>query len=144
MEPLCPSAPATAEGARVFGVVRGEAGARRVAYLTETTPVTKEIVAAAAPASPNEVLRTAATCAGGRCRHFDGQDCTLVTRIAAMLPPAVGRPPPCAIRRECRWWRQEGVRACLRCPQVVTEGRAASAEMAMAAAPPGGAGAAPP
>jgi len=27
----------------------------------------------------------------------------------------------CAIRRDCRWWLQEGKSACLRCPQVVTD-----------------------
>ena len=136
MESLCPSAPAHAEGARVFGLVRGEPGARRVAYLTETTGMTDEIAAAVAPAMPNEVQRTAASCAGCRSRHFDGQDCTLASRIAAMLPPVVGKPPPCAIRAECRWWRQEGLRACLRCPQVVTAGRAETIEMAVAAEPP--------
>jgi hypothetical protein len=136
MEPLCPSAPADAEGARVFGLVRGETGTRRVAYLTEATDMTEALAAAVAPALPNEVLRTAASCAGCRCRHFDGQDCTLASRIATMLPPVVGRPPPCAIRPQCRWWRQEGLRACLRCPQVVTAGRAESMEMAIAAEPP--------
>ena len=136
MERLCPSAPATAQGARVFGVVGGRPGARRVAYLEQTIDVTDGIVAATAPVSPNEVLRTSAACAGDGCSHFDGRNCTLVSRITALLAPAVDRPPPCAIRRDCRWWHQEGVSACLRCPQVVTASRAETAEMERAAAPP--------
>jgi hypothetical protein len=29
--------------------------------------------------------------------------------------------PPCPIRRECRWWQQEGKAACMRCPQIITD-----------------------
>jgi len=32
----------------------------------------------------------------------------------------VSKPPRCAIRSDCQWWHQEGVSACLRCPQVLT------------------------
>jgi hypothetical protein len=32
----------------------------------------------------------------------------------------VSKPPRCAIRSQCQWWHQEGVSACLRCPQVLT------------------------
>jgi hypothetical protein len=28
--------------------------------------------------------------------------------------------PACNIRAECRWFRQEGRAACLRCPQIMT------------------------
>jgi len=68
-----------------------------------------------------EVLRLAAPCAEARCRHFAGHRCTLATRIVGQLPAVAGRAPPCALRPTCRWWNQEGVAACLRCPQVVTE-----------------------
>lgn len=136
MSLLCPSAPASASDARVFGLVRGQAEARRVAYLTDPIPMTGEIEASVSPATPNEVLRTTAPCAGKGCLHFDGKDCTLITRIAAMLPAVVERPPPCTIRKDCRWWHQEGVAACLRCPQVVTASSGSSTEFAAAAMPP--------
>jgi len=38
-----------------------------------------------------------------------------------MLDPVVSALPRCAIRPVCRWFRQEGRAACLRCPQVATE-----------------------
>jgi hypothetical protein len=74
----------------------------------------------AAPLKPTEVFRLAATCAEHKCPHFDGADCRLATRVAKMLPPVVDSLPPCVIRKECRWFSQEGAAACMRCPQVTT------------------------
>ena len=106
----------------MIGIAAGdEGGPPRVAYLEAPLPVTPEILVATAPVAPNRVLRTAAACAEGACGHYDGHACTLATRLVAALDPAVDRPPPCAIRAHCRWWRQEGKAACLRCPIVVTD-----------------------
>jgi hypothetical protein len=50
---LCPSAQPEWQGALVFGVQTGTpAVGLRVGYLTEALPVTPEILAAAAPATP--------------------------------------------------------------------------------------------
>lgn len=133
---LCPSASAAAEGSVVIGVVLGTRAAPRVAYVEAPIPVTPEIVARTAPVPPNQVLRTAATCAERACHHFDGKDCTLAARIVARLDPVVDRPPPCAIRPRCRWWRQEGRAACARCPEVVTESVPHSEAFREAAMPP--------
>lgn len=134
---LCPSAPAGADDSIVFGVVLGDGAAPRVAYLAEPLPVTPQLLERTAPVEPNEVLRTAAPCAEGGCRHFDGASCTLASRFVDLLDAVVERPPPCSIRPRCRWWKQEGRAACDRCPQVVTESRAASAAFRRAAEPPG-------
>jgi hypothetical protein len=80
----------------------------------------------AAPALPEgvvaaEVFRFAAVCAEGACKHFVGRRCRLAAKVAANLKPVVSAPPRCAIRPSCRWWNQEGIAACLRCPQIVTE-----------------------
>ena len=137
--PVCPSAPATAEGGVVFGVVRGDIKTRRVAYLTETVRVTTDILAATAPASANEVLRTAAPCAETGCQHFDGRNCALVQRMVTLLPVVVGSLPQCGIRPHCRWWQQEGPNACVRCPQVVTASPSGSEQWVRFATPPRGA-----
>ena len=55
-----------------------------------------------------------------KCPHFDGADCRLATRVAKMLPPVVDSLPPCVIRKECRWFAQEGAAACMRCPEITT------------------------
>jgi hypothetical protein len=118
---LCPSTRPEMEGSAVFGVVGGTGTQPRVAYLLDLQPVTAEILALAQPAEPTEVFRFASPCAGGACKHFDGSNCRLATRIVQMLPRVVERLPPCHIRPNCRWWQQEGKAACARCPQIVSE-----------------------
>jgi len=121
---LCPSADSIGPDAQVFGVLTGSsAGGLQVGYLTEALPATPELLASAAPAKPTQIFRAAAPCAERGCKHFDGTNCQLAKRIAAMLDPVVSALPRCAIRRTCRWFHQEGRAACLRCPQVATEQR---------------------
>ncbi|WP_193540108.1 hypothetical protein [Rhodopila globiformis] len=123
---LCPSSQPNHPDARVFGVQTGHSPETfRVGYLTEAHPVTRDLLAQAGEALPTEVLRIAAPCI--RCSHHDGIGCRLATRVATMLPPVVGAMPRCAIRPDCLWFRQEGKAACVRCPQVVTIARGATA-----------------
>jgi len=89
-------------------------------YLDQPLPATPEVLALAASLKPTEVFRLAATCAEHKCPHFDGADCRLAARIVRMLPPAVDALPPCTIRRDCRWFSQEGAAACRRCPEITT------------------------
>ncbi|MBK8457982.1 MAG: nitrogen fixation protein [Phyllobacteriaceae bacterium] len=118
----CPSAQPGMSDAVVLGVVEtGADGRQRVAYVEAPVPLTPELAAIAAPASAGKVLRLAAKCAGGQCAHFDGHDCSLVKRVASMLPEAARKAPPCFLRRTCRWFTQEGVDACFRCEMIVTE-----------------------
>ena len=121
---LCPSAQPGEPGARVFGVqTMGAESRRQVAYLTEAIPVTPEVLALSGPADAPEVLRIAAPCMNGACANFEGGACGLAGRIARMLDPVVGALPRCAIRPACRWFREQGPAACVRCPQVVTNSR---------------------
>jgi len=120
----CPSITSFSPDAQIFGVLTGSATAGfQVGYLTEALPATPGLLAAAVPAKPAEVFRAAAPCMESGCKHFDGANCQLVQRLAAMLDPVVRTVPRCAIRSTCRWFRQEGREACLRCPQVATERR---------------------
>ena len=117
----CPSARPEMRGSAAFGVVQGTVEQPRVGFLEQAVPVTEELLALSGPVAPTEVFRFAAPCAAKACQHFDGGDCRLATRIVQHLPAVVSDLPPCAIRDACRWWLQEGVEACLRCPLVVTE-----------------------
>ena len=115
----CPSAQPSAD-AVVIGVVTGAGQERRIGYLTEPQAATERVLELAAPAVPTEVFRLASPCMGEGCKHFAGGACTLVQRVVASLDPVVSALPPCRIRPVCRWFRQEGPDACVRCPQVIT------------------------
>jgi hypothetical protein len=92
----------------------------RIVYLNEILPATDDVLSLSAPLKPTEVFRLAATCAEHKCPHFDGTYCRLATRIVEMLPAVVDTLPPCTIRKDCRWFSQEGAAACQRCPEITT------------------------
>jgi hypothetical protein len=120
MQKLCPSAQPGMDNCRVLGIVEQEGPTPRIVYLNEILPATLEVLAMSAPLKPTEVFRLSATCAEHKCPHFDGADCRLATRIVKMLPEAVDALPPCTIRKDCRWFSQEGGAACKRCPEITT------------------------
>lgn len=134
----CPSVQPDTPGAHVFAVVGGTATEPEVSYLDEAVPVTPDIWAMTAPLNPAEVMRIAGPCAMSKaCMHFDETrtKCRLAIRTVKLAPVMVSKPPRCAIRRTCMWWSQEGVSACLRCPQVVTNDAGASARVVATANP---------
>lgn len=132
---LCPSARVEVENSTVFGIISGTVEEPRVTYLKNPLPVTDEIITLSEPVTPTEVFRIAAPCAQNGCQHFDGRNCGLATRVSQNLPEAVESLPLCSIRRDCRWWQQEGKTACMRCPQVVTDHYTPSEIMRKVAAP---------
>lgn len=132
---VCPSAQPDMEGAVAFGVVGGTAEEPVVSYLTEPQPVTDQLLALTEPVAPTEVFRFAAPCAESGCQHFDGATCQLGRKLAENVPQAVPRLPPCRIRPTCRWWKEQGGKACMRCPVVVTTHYRPSAALRDAANP---------
>jgi hypothetical protein len=119
---LCPSAQPTWEGSIAIAVVDGGSADPHVIPLKNPQPVSAELLALTAPVRPTEVLRFAAPCAKHLCRHFVGDVCTLIERAIENINTETPVVPYCRIRTVCRWWRQEGKAACIRCSQVVTEG----------------------
>ena len=117
----CPSAQPNMPGAQVLGVVARTAEGPRVAYLNTSLAISDELLQSTEPVSPLRVLRVAARCEQEHCSHYDGQVCTLASRIVATLAEVTDGLPPCVIRNSCRWFAEQGKSACLRCPQIVTE-----------------------
>ena len=122
----CPSAQPDMGQIVVFGVVGGTVTEPRVGYLKELQPATDDVLALANPASPTEVFRLSAPCAGVECKHFDGSQCQLGQRLVSQLWPVIRELPVCRLRPTCRWWHEQGRNACYRCPQIVTETHQAS------------------
>ena len=120
MQKLCPSAQPGMDQCRVLGVVNRDGPTPTLEYLNQHLPATPEVLAMAAPLKPTEVFRLAATCAEDKCPHYDGADCRLATRVVQILPAVVDSLPPCIIRKDCRWYTQEGGAACKRCPEITT------------------------
>lgn len=116
----CPSAQPGMAEPQLLGVVSGGPDEPRLAYLNAHVPATPDVLQMAEPVAPTEVFRLAARCEEKHCTHFDGAQCRLAARIVSMLPAVTETLPPCVIRPSCRWHRQEGRAACLRCPQIVT------------------------
>ncbi len=114
---LCPSFAPDGPGiGRAFAVIDGPAEAPVARALPETLPVDEALFERAAPHHPSELFRIAATCEASSCKnHRDGR-CRLGAMIATAEPPT--RLAPCAIRPQCRWWLQEGPRACGGCPSL--------------------------
>jgi hypothetical protein len=117
---MCPSAQPEIQGSVAFGIVGGSAENPRVAWIERPVPVTSDLLALASPIDPTRVFRIAAPCQEKACCHFDGTDCRLATNLVQLLPAVIETLPPCQIRPDCRWFRQEGGSACRVCPQVVT------------------------
>jgi hypothetical protein len=132
---FCPSAQPDMDRALLIGVVGGTASEPHVSYLSEPQPISDDLLALASPVEPTEVFRVAAPCAEGGCQHFDGAQCRLAAKVSRRLPPSITKLPPCRIRPNCRWWREQGRAACMRCPFVVTTSYAPSAELRVAADP---------
>jgi hypothetical protein len=117
---LCPSANPDLAQLRVLGVVEHGVEGARVSFLDQPLAATPDVLALTAPLPPTAVLRLAGNCQTNRCPQFAANKCSLATRVVEMLPVVVDRVSKCQIRAECRWFRQEGIDACIRCPQIVT------------------------
>jgi hypothetical protein len=133
---LCPSSIAAADGsAKVFGVVDGDGSSQRISYLSKPVPVTVDLLRLTDPIAPDRIFRVANACVEEACAHFDGESCRLASRIRRHLEPIVSELPRCGIRHSCRWWRQEGIEACKRCPQIIRESFSDSESLMEAATP---------
>jgi hypothetical protein len=120
----CPSANPDWEDAQLLGVVLGTP-AEPETWFTGVRPLEPEMLAAAAPARPAEVFRFTARCREGACAQFQDGSCRVGAAVAAHLEPVEAFAlPRCGIRADCRWWHEQGVNACRRCPTVVTEDHA--------------------
>jgi len=133
--PLCPSAQPDWEGAVAIGVVGGTVDEPRITPLERPLPVTPELLQLAEPVTPSEVFRFAAPCLCEGCGHFEGSTCNLAAKVVRIVPRGSEDLPACDIRPRCRWFRQEGREACLRCPVVVTADAHPSPELLRAADP---------
>jgi hypothetical protein len=118
---LCPSAPAQ-EGAIVLGVVGADGS---IAYIRDRLVATRQFVdIASAGREPEQRFRFASPCQRCACQQWVDGNCSVPGRAGELVPPSdpADGLPRCAIRPQCRWYRQSGAAACRICPWVITRG----------------------
>lgn len=117
----CPNGAARAPESVVLGVRSGVDG--QVTYLADPVPASAVLDQVPTDIEPHRLLRFASHCSAA-CTHHSPDHCTLAERtVATPTPAAPAAAPHCHLRVDCRWWRQTGLAACVRCP-ALTEGLA--------------------
>ena len=125
---LCPSAPLE-PGVVLVGVVLTNG---RVAYAADRLELGEEFVSAASQAdSPERMFRFASTCRQTGCQQWTGNQCGVINRFLELNQhiEAEEALPECSIRPQCRWFNQEGARACALCPYIITDSRPLLSEL---------------
>ncbi|MBB5868347.1 hypothetical protein F4553_001726 [Allocatelliglobosispora scoriae] len=126
MEPvdrMCPSTPAG--NATVFLGMITPMG--KVAYITPEVPAETVLSGMDDSAGPLEAsYRFAGPCVTSRCGFWTGEHCGLGATLVESYQASGGEEvdlPKCAIRRNCRWFAEQGPAACSPCSYVVTDAR---------------------
>lgn len=117
---LCPSSVGT-EGALILGLVQGN---QTVALLPQPIPITKEFVEEAQKHGDLEKrFRFANKCVKSGCSQWTGSQCGVIDLLAKVNAQVSLNAPlkMCAIRSRCRWFSEQGRRACDLCLYVITD-----------------------
>lgn len=108
--------------ALLLGVVHGD---QKVAMLNAPLKVDQDFMHAALEIGhPEKRFRFAHKCVEGACAQWNGKQCGVIHSIALLnehLNSEENNLPQCIIRKTCRWFHQEGSKACTICPYVVTD-----------------------
>lgn len=127
-ERVCPSS-TLGHATHLLGVV-GPNG--RVHYVSPALPITPEFSdRVSAAGSPERRFRFAGPCVESGCQQWTGSRCGVIDAVVAQAETAVAGGidgldtplRPCPVRRECRWFAQQGAAACHVCPLVATDMR---------------------
>lgn len=117
----CPSAPAL-PGVNLLGVVRADSTVGLLQYPLPITP--RFIEEASAHGTLEKQFRFSAPCVETGCSQWKEGGCGVIRKLSGMNPDVPEATlPKCIIRPTCRWFAQEGSKACQLCKFVVTESR---------------------
>lgn len=117
---LCPSSVCT-EGAELIGIVNSEG---TVDFLKKSMTVTEDFVQTASEGRPAEQrFRFSNKCVENGCKQWNGKGCGVIDFVVDMIKTEeqLLQLPTCSIRSQCRWYLQQGAKACAACPLIVTD-----------------------
>jgi hypothetical protein len=123
---LCPSATCS-KGASLLGIVQGN---KTVALLDSPIKLTQAFIEKAHElGEPEKRFRFTNKCIKSGCGQWTGKSCGIMNELAASNPSVRSNNdelPQCFIRSVCRWYSQDGGKACKICLFVITESRSDS------------------
>jgi hypothetical protein len=118
---LCPSSKCKT-GSEILGVRQDDG---TVAILPQTLPVDAGFIERVGEddISAEQKFRFTNKCIEGGCSQWTGKSCGVIERVLEYMEqlPVKDNLPACAIRKNCRWFRQSGAEACKVCVFVITE-----------------------
>jgi hypothetical protein len=120
-QPVCPSATGDANGARIIGFINPSGNVASIAPPIVLTSEMRRTIGE----RPERFFRLAAPCMAADCTHWSENNCTLIGRLRKEIGSQLSERdtpqslPPCGIRHDCVWWRQDGPLACKICPRVI-------------------------
>jgi len=113
----CPSAKPS-KSSELFGIVNDEG---KVNYLKTPLKVSAEFIeSVSSDTAPDQRFRFASKCIESGCKHWSNgsKACTLSNHIVSKFSQNSEPLPFCAIRDACRWFAQDGPKACIGCAFV--------------------------
>ena len=116
----CPSSTAS-EGAVLLGVINNNG---TLGYITNKTEVTGELYdEILKKAAPEKHFRFSNQCIESGCRQWQSGKCSVIKKIMSDNEELEleQQLPACSIRPSCRWYYQEGAKACSFCPYIITD-----------------------
>ena len=115
----CPSSVA-AEGAVLLGVVNRDG---TVGYISSKIEVTTQLLEDINKTpQPEKHFRFSNSCVESGCRQWQNGNCSVIKKIMSANDDIEleAQLPNCSIRSSCRWYHQEGGKACSFCPFIIT------------------------
>jgi len=116
----CPSAKFS-KGAYLLGIRNEE---NQMDILEDPIKITDEIYKKfeEAQTKPEKTLRVANKCIESGCNQWTGEKCGVIDDVLVRVEENYLKDqlPECGIRSTCRWYSQEGSKACQGCPLVTT------------------------
>jgi len=118
---LCPSSKCK-PGSRLLGVRQDDG---TVAILPSPLDIDEKFISKVNndDIRPEQKFRFTNKCIENGCSQWTGKSCGVIEKLVSYLDvlPVKEALPECAIRPQCRWFRQSGVDACKVCTFVITE-----------------------
>lgn len=107
-------------GSNLLGVVNADG---TVGYFDSPIEVDQSFVENAGDTDTLEKrFRFSNKCVQSGCKQWTGKECGVIKMVLQLesIPVAESNLPDCSVRPTCRWFFQEGEKACTGCQYVIT------------------------